>query len=117
LYLYWRTADLYEGTRGLTPTGHHTFRGIAVKKLFALLMVFSLAAIGCEDKKSSEKKPGDSTSSKPSDKTVPSTDKTTTPADKTTAPADKTTKPADKTTDEKKTTKKEDGPKLKETDK
>jgi hypothetical protein len=41
----------------LTP-GLFSLKGYPVKKIFALMMVLSLAAIGCDDKKTSGSKPG-----------------------------------------------------------
>ena len=42
----------------LTP-GPSSLKGFPVKKIFALMMVLSLAAIGCDDKKSTNTKPAD----------------------------------------------------------
>ena len=78
-----------------------------MKKLFALMMVAALAAIGCDDKKSSPKA-GTTPTMNPQRTTEPGGHRTTEPGDH------KTTEPgANKTTESKKTTdpgKKPDGP-------
>jgi hypothetical protein len=89
--------DLEEGIRGKTQPGLHFLRGIPVKKLFALMMVAALAAVGCEDKKTSP--PAKPSTSAPAP--VPSTPKpeasTPKPEVSTPKPEASTPKPAPST--------------------
>jgi len=74
-----------------------------VKKLFALLVVFSLAAIGCEEKKSTPGKPVDTS------KSAPKPDPTTPKPDPTTPKPDPTTKKEESTAKKDESTKKKEG--------
>jgi hypothetical protein len=58
LYLYWRAATRRPGFAEEYTPGRTLQRGTPVKKLFALMVVASLAAIGCDDKKTSPPKGG-----------------------------------------------------------
>ena len=98
LYLYWRTAKPDEGIRGFIHPGLTLVRGIAVKKLFALMVVAALATAGCDDKKTTAPPkitPVPSSPAKPVDPPVKPVDPPVKPVDPPVKPVDPPVKPVD----------------------